>query len=185
MTWSAAVLNVAIDFTICLLPLPELWKLNMSRRKKSGILLMFSVGLLYNHYPFTSLSKGLLKAHAASHLSQPSVSELLSHLLRLPTLPTTWYPRVSGPLSKWMLASSAPACLVFEHFSNTSFPWPWDLLGIGHHAVMIKICGTLNAGAVAFRDCPARRDSQRLARVTSPLTWKISRRGVMAELPAT
>jgi len=44
--YSGASINIALDLTICLMPLPVLRKLNLNRRKKIGIMLMFSVGLL-------------------------------------------------------------------------------------------------------------------------------------------
>ncbi|KAK9772830.1 putative Extracellular membrane protein CFEM domain-containing protein [Seiridium cardinale] len=42
--WMAAFINVVLDFGTIILPLPELYNLSMSRKKKVQIMLMFSVG---------------------------------------------------------------------------------------------------------------------------------------------
>ncbi|KAF3005327.1 hypothetical protein E8E14_002347 [Neopestalotiopsis sp. 37M] len=42
--WSAAAINIALDLATILLPLPELFQLSMSWKKKVQILLMFMVG---------------------------------------------------------------------------------------------------------------------------------------------
>ncbi|KAM3067564.1 hypothetical protein ACMFMF_009563 [Clarireedia jacksonii] len=44
-TYIAAGFNIVQDFTILLLPLPELWKLQVSVKKKVQLFFMFSVGL--------------------------------------------------------------------------------------------------------------------------------------------
>jgi len=44
--WSAAAVNILLDITTILLPVPQLLQLNMSLQKKLLLLLMFSVGLL-------------------------------------------------------------------------------------------------------------------------------------------
>lgn len=38
--------NMALDVLLVLLPLPVVWKLNTSRRKRLGISLMFGLGIL-------------------------------------------------------------------------------------------------------------------------------------------
>ena len=45
--WAAAVFNMVLDITVMFMPLPELYKLNLSIRKKIGLLCMFSLGILY------------------------------------------------------------------------------------------------------------------------------------------
>jgi hypothetical protein len=45
-TYIAAGFNIVQDFTILFLPLPELWKLQVSMRKKVQLFIMFGVGLL-------------------------------------------------------------------------------------------------------------------------------------------
>ena len=42
----AAGVNIAIDIAIVAIPLPELWKLKMSTKKKLLLLSMFCVGLV-------------------------------------------------------------------------------------------------------------------------------------------
>ena len=44
--FSGAGLSIAEDIIILLLPIPELWKLQMSTRKKVGLILLLSVGSL-------------------------------------------------------------------------------------------------------------------------------------------
>lgn len=44
--WSAAAINIALDLATIILPLPELFQLSMSWKKKLQILLMFTVGFL-------------------------------------------------------------------------------------------------------------------------------------------
>lgn len=44
--WLAAAFNIVLDLIVLALPLGELFKMNMSRRKKFGVMLMFLTGLL-------------------------------------------------------------------------------------------------------------------------------------------
>ena len=41
-----AVSNILLDFLIFALPMSQLWKLNLSRKKKFQVLVMFGVGFL-------------------------------------------------------------------------------------------------------------------------------------------
>ena len=41
-----AIINITLDFVIFLLPVRQLWKLNLSQKKKVQVLLMFAVGFL-------------------------------------------------------------------------------------------------------------------------------------------
>ncbi|RDW62501.1 hypothetical protein BP5796_10803 [Coleophoma crateriformis] len=50
-TYIAGAINIVQDFTILLLPLPELYRLQVSMRKKVQLFFMFSVGLLYDIPP--------------------------------------------------------------------------------------------------------------------------------------
>ncbi|KAI3401674.1 hypothetical protein diail_9338 [Diaporthe ilicicola] len=43
--WAQSSLNIVLDLTIILLPIPQLWKLNMGKKKRIQLVLMFSVGL--------------------------------------------------------------------------------------------------------------------------------------------
>lgn len=45
--WTAAAMGIILDLVILLLPIPSLIKLQLSGRKKLGLLLMFSCGILY------------------------------------------------------------------------------------------------------------------------------------------
>ncbi len=42
--WSAAAINIVLDLCVIILPLPELFRLSMSLRKKVQIIMMFAVG---------------------------------------------------------------------------------------------------------------------------------------------
>ncbi|KAK0628088.1 hypothetical protein DIS24_g10834 [Lasiodiplodia hormozganensis] len=42
--WSSAALNVILDLIVIILPMPQLWQLQLNKRKKFLLLLMFSVG---------------------------------------------------------------------------------------------------------------------------------------------
>lgn len=44
--WAQSSINILLDLIIILLPIPQLWKLNMGRKKRIQLVLMFSVGLL-------------------------------------------------------------------------------------------------------------------------------------------
>lgn len=44
--WAHAIINIVFDLCIILLPVPQLLRLALGRRKKIQIMLMFSVGLL-------------------------------------------------------------------------------------------------------------------------------------------
>ena len=45
--WAAAIVNMILDIIVMMLPLRELYGLNLSMRKKIGLLCMFSLGILY------------------------------------------------------------------------------------------------------------------------------------------
>lgn len=45
-SWMSAALNIILDICLFVLPMPQLYQLSMSRKKKIHIMLMFSVGLL-------------------------------------------------------------------------------------------------------------------------------------------
>lgn len=47
---SGAILGITEHFLILLLPLPELWKLNLSRRKRLELASIFVIGSLLVHY---------------------------------------------------------------------------------------------------------------------------------------
>lgn len=45
--WIQTSINIVLDTFILVLPLPLVWRLNMGRRKRVLLMLMFSVGVLY------------------------------------------------------------------------------------------------------------------------------------------
>jgi len=50
--WLSAGFNMALDIVVILLPMPNLYKLNMSWKRKAMVMLMFSLGALYvDHWP--------------------------------------------------------------------------------------------------------------------------------------
>lgn len=44
--WAHAIVNIVFDIFVLILPIPELLKLHISRRRLAHLLLMFSVGLV-------------------------------------------------------------------------------------------------------------------------------------------
>lgn len=45
--WAAAAINMLFDVIVMVLPLRQLWNLNLSLRKKAYVMCMFSLGILY------------------------------------------------------------------------------------------------------------------------------------------
>lgn len=48
---ATSFVNTALDVLILLLPQPIIWKLKMTRLRRIGVSLVFSLGLLYVHLP--------------------------------------------------------------------------------------------------------------------------------------
>lgn len=46
--WASAAINICLDILTMILPLPELRKLSMSFQKKAQLMVMFSLGILYD-----------------------------------------------------------------------------------------------------------------------------------------
>ena len=44
--WAGGAFSIAEDVFLLVLPIPELWKLQMGRKKKFGLFLLFSLGSL-------------------------------------------------------------------------------------------------------------------------------------------
>lgn len=44
--WAHAIINIVLDLFVIFLPIPQLFRLSLGRRKKVHLVLMFSVGLL-------------------------------------------------------------------------------------------------------------------------------------------
>ncbi|KAL4911776.1 hypothetical protein BDW62DRAFT_215530 [Aspergillus aurantiobrunneus] len=54
--WASAAVNIAFDLMVMLMPLRELYNLNMSWRKKAFVMCMFSLGSLYVSTPCNDLT---------------------------------------------------------------------------------------------------------------------------------
>ncbi|KAL1883188.1 hypothetical protein Daus18300_000246 [Diaporthe australafricana] len=54
--WAQSSINIVLDLIIILLPIPQLWKLNMGRKKRVQLVLMFSVGLFITVVSIVRLS---------------------------------------------------------------------------------------------------------------------------------
>ena len=54
---STSVFNVALDFWILVLPLSIVWKLQLSRRRKAGLIAIFLLGVLYVLWKHLSIAK--------------------------------------------------------------------------------------------------------------------------------
>lgn len=81
--WSAAVINIVLDLAVIILPLPELFRLSMSLKKRAQIVAMFAVGFLY---VFTLLNVTFKGASANIMCSTTVVSVVrLSSLIRFGT----------------------------------------------------------------------------------------------------
>lgn len=84
--WSAAAINIALDLAVIILPLPELFALSLSLRKRLQIIAMFTVGFLYA-IPLRIHSK----RHALIYCTalQSSASSVLTPSSDLVTLKTS------------------------------------------------------------------------------------------------
>lgn len=49
--WAAAVLNMVLDIVVMVLPLRQLYRLNLSVKRKAFVMCMFSLGILYASLP--------------------------------------------------------------------------------------------------------------------------------------
>lgn len=58
--WMAAALNILLDLGTLIVPLPDVYRLSLSLRKKIQITLMFSIGFLYVDDPLRVLLIKLL-----------------------------------------------------------------------------------------------------------------------------
>lgn len=75
--WTAAAFNIILDIATLVLPLRELQKLSMSRKKKVQIMLMFSVGFLYVLY-LQNLHKPLM-IHSVTAVSIVRLQSLATY----------------------------------------------------------------------------------------------------------
>ncbi|KAI1851632.1 hypothetical protein JX266_003094 [Neoarthrinium moseri] len=50
LSLTSALVNLLFDLAILLLPQGVIWRLNMSRRKRVGVSVVFVIGLLYDHH---------------------------------------------------------------------------------------------------------------------------------------
>lgn len=125
---TGAILGIVEHFIILLLPLPELWKLKLSRRKRLQLALVFSIGSLYVHAPtptsprfpetfmfsFMSHSESL-RRHPLT--TTPHCSSCITSIIRLkyvaifaPTVDLSWD---TVPVVTWSLIEelSAVVCI--------------------------------------------------------------------------
>ena len=115
--WTSAALNVVLDIVVLVLPMPVIAKLELNKRKKALVVLMFSTGFLVTiisiirlqvlvHFGGTTNFTCLLSVpHCILYFS----SDILQGTIAL------W---ATGAPQKRILRSSAPACLECVHCSN-------------------------------------------------------------------
>ncbi|KAH9886786.1 hypothetical protein F4778DRAFT_773890 [Xylariomycetidae sp. FL2044] len=70
--WSAAAVNIFLDLAVIVLPLPELFRLSMSMKKKFQIMLMFTVGFFITIVSIVRLHS-LIQFGTTSNLTQDYV----------------------------------------------------------------------------------------------------------------
>ncbi|KAH8662479.1 cfem domain-containing protein [Xylariales sp. PMI_506] len=70
--WSAAAINIFLDLATIILPLPELFRLSMSWKKKAQIILMFAVGLFVTLVSVIRL-RSLIEFGTTTNLTQDYV----------------------------------------------------------------------------------------------------------------
>lgn len=85
--WSHAVINIVLDFAVIGAPIPELMRLSLSRKKKTYIIAMFTVGLLsvllFFFFQFlVTLDTNRLQYDNHLHLA-PAVARQLFQVLEL------------------------------------------------------------------------------------------------------
>ncbi|KAK7747570.1 hypothetical protein SLS62_009069 [Diatrype stigma] len=70
--WSAAVINIVLDLAVIILPLPELFRLSMSMKKRVQIVAMFAVGFFTTVVSVVRLSS-LIRFGTTSNVTQDYV----------------------------------------------------------------------------------------------------------------
>lgn len=107
-TWIAnAVSTIATDVAILLLPLPQVWKLQLRTSEKIAVSIAFSLGFLYVTKFGFLFPKWPILTSAASSSPPPTVSPSSSATAHL--IPPTLSPQQSaGPRSKWPPGSFRP-----------------------------------------------------------------------------
>ena len=70
--WSGAAANIVLDVATLALPMPELFALSMSRRKKVQIIGMFALGCLYVPSPCPPLHN-ITHCDCMGHPGEPTV----------------------------------------------------------------------------------------------------------------
>ncbi|KAI2621201.1 hypothetical protein GGR54DRAFT_600554 [Hypoxylon sp. NC1633] len=71
--WSAAAINIALDLAVIVLPLPELFKLSLSLRKRLQIMAMFAVGFFITVVSIVRLNT-LIQFGTTTNLTQDYVA---------------------------------------------------------------------------------------------------------------
>ncbi|KAK9412993.1 hypothetical protein SUNI508_12188 [Seiridium unicorne] len=81
--WMSAFINVILDFGTIILPLPELYNLSMSRKKKVQIMLMFSVGFFVSIVSIVRFKSLAAYASTANVTPEPSLRQPSSNATRI------------------------------------------------------------------------------------------------------
>lgn len=93
--WTSAAINIVLDFVTLALPLRELSQMDLWRKKKIHICIMFSVGSLYVdiHTPFPphcnikDWRENLTASQSLAFSASNHYSNLLNHIILLVSLP--------------------------------------------------------------------------------------------------
>lgn len=115
-----SILNVLTDVAILILPLPLVWKLNVSRHRRWGLILLFGLG-------GGACIVGITRAGYIGNLN--ATTDPTCKLSLLPTLPArlltlkkgTMYLRRTYPLSKFLQVSSSRVSPLIRYSSVA--PW--------------------------------------------------------------
>jgi hypothetical protein len=71
--WTAAAINIVLDLAVIILPLPELFRLSMSLRKKVQIIMMFAVGFFVTFVSIIRL-RSLVEFGNTQNVTRKSIS---------------------------------------------------------------------------------------------------------------
>ncbi|KAI1491996.1 hypothetical protein F5X96DRAFT_692524 [Biscogniauxia mediterranea] len=113
LSWSAAAINIALDLAVIILPLPELFKLSLSMRKKIQILAMFAVGFFITVVSIVRL-RSLILFGTTQNLTQDYVEVGYWSTIEVPV----------GVMCACMPAIRSLFSLVFpKMFGTTAFGW--------------------------------------------------------------
>jgi hypothetical protein len=110
-TWIAnAASTIGTDLAILVLPIPQVWKLQLATSQKIALTFAFSLGFLYVHL---CSPDGITGSDQTASSSLPATALPFSSRTVRWTLPTPWPQRSAGPPLKFLRASSphaSPPC---------------------------------------------------------------------------